>query len=231
MKLAIMQPYFLPYIGYFQLIQAAETFVIYDNIQYTKKGWINRNRYLLNGREALFSIALKKDSDYLDIRDREIAASFDRQNLLIKIDYAYKKAKHYEDVFPLFKRIISYSNHNLFEYIYHSVNEICKYLEINTTIIKSSHININHELKSQDKVIAICRELGARQYINAIGGKGLYSKDVFISHHIDLKFIEADLLMYKQYEYSFVPWLSILDVLMFNSVDEVRNMLNRCKLV
>ena len=87
MKLAIMQPYFFPYIGYFQLIKSVDEFVIYDNIQYTKKGWINRNRILVNGTDYLISLPLKKDSDYLNVVDRQLAESWekDRTKLLTLI--------------------------------------------------------------------------------------------------------------------------------------------------
>ena len=95
MKLAIMQPYFLPYIGYFQLIAAVDQFIVYDNIKYTKKGWINRNRLLQNGTDTVFSIPLSKDSDALDIRERQIAADFRRDKLLKQIAEAYRKAPYF----------------------------------------------------------------------------------------------------------------------------------------
>lgn len=101
MKVAIMQPYFFPYIGYWQLINSVDTFVIYDNIQYTKKGWINRNRFLQNGKDCLFSISLKKDSDFLDIRDRIISDDFNRKKMLNQIKCSYQKAPYFDEVSPL----------------------------------------------------------------------------------------------------------------------------------
>lgn len=217
-----MQPYFSPYIGYFQLINSVDTFIIYDNIQYTKKGWINRNRFLLDGKEALFSISLKKDSDYLDVRDRLISSEFNRKKLLNKIYMAYKKSCSFEDVFPLFEKIISNNEMNLFEYIYFSIIEICSYLNIETKIVKSSDIDINHSLKSQDKVISLCRKMEATTYLNPIGGQSLYSKEYFKECGISLNFIKSNPVIYKQFNDVFVPWLSILDVMMFNERDAVR---------
>lgn len=231
MKVAIMQPYFLPYIGYFQLINAVDTFVIYDNIQYTKKGWINRNRYLVNGEAADFSLPLKKDSDYLDIRGRRIADDFDGKKLLNKLREAYRKAPCFEGVFPLLEGIISHSDPNLFRFIHHSVTEICKALGIHTKVIVSSTLDMDHTLRSQEKVLAICEHLGAKTYINAIGGIDLYSRETFASQGIDLRFLRALPMEYPQLGRAFVPWLSILDVMMFNTPEQIHGMLAHCELI
>lgn len=222
MKLAIMQPYFLPYVGYYQLIAAADVFVVYDNIKYTKKGWINRNRMLLNGKDAIFSLPLKKDSDSLDVVERELAADFDREKLLNQFRGAYTRAPQFEQTFPLLERIVRCEERNLFCYIRHSIGEMCAYLGIATDICISSEIAIDHELKAQDKVIALCRELGADTYINPIGGIELYSREDFAAQGIELKFIKAKPFEYAQFGNEFVPWLSIVDVLMFNPLDAVR---------
>src|SRR5690349_10134683 len=114
MKLAIMQPYFFPYIGYFQLINASDLFIVYDNIQYTKKGWINRNRFLQNGKDVLFSIPLKKDSDYLDVRDRDLALDFNKTKLLNQIKAAYQRAPYMNETYPIIEEIIQFDDINLF---------------------------------------------------------------------------------------------------------------------
>jgi hypothetical protein len=225
MKLAIMQPYFLPYIGYWQLISAVDVFVVYDNIQYTKTGWINRNRFLQNGTAKLFTIPIKKDSDYLDVRERSLAESFDRRKLLRQFSAAYAKAPYYEQVAPLLTEIINWEDENLFGYILHSVLAVCSYLSIKTKIIVSSSVPIDHSLKSEHKVLAICRALGADTYINAIGGQDLYSKERFSSNGIELRFIKSGDCQYRQFFDEFVPWLSILDVCMFNNRDDIRVML------
>lgn len=226
MKLAIMQPYFLPYIGYFQLIGAVDQFIVYDNIKYTKKGWINRNRMLLNGADAYFSLALKKGADSLDVVQRELSADFDRRTLLNQFRGAYARAPYFAQTFPLLERIVRCEERNLFRYIYHSIVEICAHLGITTTICISSEIAIDHSLKAQDKVLALCRATEANSYINAIGGVSLYSKEIFRSNGIDLKFIQSKPFSYGQFGNAFVPWLSIIDVLMFQSLDEVKRITN-----
>lgn len=225
MKLAIMQPYFLPYIGYWQLINAVDVFVIYDNIQYTKKGWFNRNRFLQNGKDALFSIPLKKDSDFLDVDKRVIAPEFDKVRLLNQFKHAYIKSPNFKEVFQLLSDIINNDEENLFKYIHNSVLKICDYLKINTKIVISSSIEIDHTLKSEKKVLEICKSMNAQIYINTIGGIELYDKSEFSSNGIDLKFIKSNYIEYIQFENGFVPWLSIIDVMMFNTKDVIKQMI------
>lgn len=226
MKLGIMQPYFMPYIGYFQLIAAVDVFVVYDNIKYTKKGWINRNRVLVNGTDVIFSLPLKKDSDMLDIVQRELSSEFNRGKLLSQLKGAYIKAPHFIEVYTLLENIIKFKDDNLFNYIHHSLNQICRHLKIKTKIIISSNLSINHGLKAQDKVIALCEAVNADTYINTIGGTDLYDRDKFLSHGITLQFIKAKSFEYPQFASTFVPWLSIIDVLMFNPIEMVQKCIN-----
>ncbi|MFZ4641428.1 MAG: WbqC family protein [Nodosilinea sp.] len=222
MRLAIMQPYFLPYIGYFQLLAAVDSFVLYDHIKYTKKGWINRNRILVSGTDKVFSLSLKKDSDFLDIVEREISQDFSPVKLLSQFKGAYRKAPYFEQVFSLLEKIMLYEERNLFKFIYHSIVRVCEYLGISTEIRVSSHISISSELKSQDRVISLCQVLGAHTYINAIGGMELYNKDTFKAAGIELKFIKSNSFEYLQFDNEFIPWLSIVDVMMFNDLDTIR---------
>lgn len=222
MKLAIMQPYFLPYIGYFQLIAAADLFIVYDNIKYTKKGWINRNRMLVNGADAMFSLPLKKDSDSLDVVQRELAADFDCSKLLNQFKGGYGRAPYFDQTFPLLECIVRFDDANLFRYIHHSLVAICRHLGIETEIRISSDIAIDHSLKNQNKVLALCQAVGAATYINTIGGTELYAKDDFCAHGVTLQFIKSRPYEYPQFGAPFVPWLSIVDVLMFNPVHDIR---------
>ncbi len=222
MKLAIMQPYFLPYIGYFQLIDAVDVFVVYDNIKYTKKGWINRNRLLQNGTDVMFSLPLKKDSDTLDVVERELAADFNRDKLLNQFKGCYARAPYFAQTLPLLEEIMRSNENNLFRFIHHAIVRTCQHLGITTEIRVSSDIAIDHSLKSQDKVIALCQALGANTYINAIGGMELYAPDAFKAGGLELKFIKSKPFEYAQFANEFVPWLSIIDVLMFNPLDAVR---------
>jgi hypothetical protein len=231
MKLAIMQPYFLPYIGYFQLINAVDTFVVYDNVQYQKKSWINRNRYLLNRKDHIFSLVLKNDSTFLNINERYLSNVFDRNKLISQLSNAYRKAPYFGETMGVFREIVNFDKINLAEYIHHSIISICTHIGITTTIMRSSIINVDHSLKSENKVIAICQALDTKTYINAIGGVNLYSKESFADKAIELKFIKSKPIEYKQFDNEFVPWLSIMDVLMFNSIDKVRLFLQEYELL
>lgn len=220
MRLAIMQPYFFPYIGYFQLIAAVDLFIVYDNIKYTKKGWINRNRMLQNGKEVMFSVPLKSDSDYLDVCERELAANFNRDKLLNQFKGAYQRAPYFAQTFQLVEEIVRYEDPSLFRFLHHSIAKVCEHLGITTEIKNSSDIAIDHDLKNQDKVLALCAAVGASTYVNAIGGMELYSKETFTKKGLDLKFIQSKPFEYVQFGDAFVPWLSIIDVMMFNSKEE-----------
>lgn len=226
MKVGIMQPYFMPYLGYWQLINAVDNFVVYDNIKYTKKGWFNRNNFLQNKKATLFSIPLKKDSDSLFVCERLVSPDFQRIKLLSQINNAYGKSPFYSEVLPLLEAIILFESDNLFEYIYNSISLIVDYLDIETEIVVSSTIAIDHSLKSQQKVLAFCEALGADTYVNSMGGRELYSCDVFKSKGIDLRFIRMGNVEYNQNINEFVPFLSIMDVMMFNSKDKVISFLN-----
>lgn len=232
--IAIMQPYFMPYLGYFQLIQSADKFVVYDNIEYTKKGWFNRNRILVGGSDWLFTIPVKKGSDYLDVNQRFISDDSDREieRLLAVIKNSYKKAPQFEQVYPVIERCLRFGDKNLFAYIFHSIQEVCDYLGITTKFVISSSIAIDHEsLKNKDKVLAICRHQEADRYINPIGGQELYEPAFFAEAGIDLRFIKMDGIQYKQFGDNFVPGLSIIDVMMFNDKNEITEMLNRYELI
>lgn len=234
MTIAIMQPYLFPYIGYFQLIKAVDKFVIYDNIEFTKKGWINRNRILNHQGEQMISVPIKKDSDFLDIRERQLADNYLKNNhkILRKIEAVYRKAPCFDIVFPLISDVLQNENHNnLFDFILYGIHQINKALQINTEIIISSEIKINHELKGGDKVKAICRELNATRYINSIGGKELYEKEDFKNEGIELYFLKPLNFEYKQYNGEFIPWLSIIDVMMFNTTERILEQLNQYKLI
>ncbi len=222
MKLAIMQPYFLPYIGYFQLIEHVDEFVVYDNIQYTKSGWINRNRLLRDGRDQLFTLPLKHDSDVLNVVDRELSPAFRRDKLLNQVREAYRQAPHFSTVFPLIEDIVLFKDPNLFAYVFHSLKRVLKHLDIITPITISSSISLDHGLKGQEKVLAMCRALGAVEYVNPVGGMELYSRDAFRHQGIELRFLPPRLQAYSQLGQVFVPGLSILDVMMFNSVKDIR---------
>jgi hypothetical protein len=220
-----MQPYFLPYIGYWQLMAAVDTFVIYDNIKYTKKGWINRNRMLQNGSDSLFSLPLKAGSDSLDVDERELSDDFDRKKLLAKFHGAYRKAPYFAPTAELLESVIKHPESNLFGYLAHSITTIRAHLNLEAEVRRSSTIDIDHDLKAQAKVLALCKATGASTYINTMGGYDLYSSQDFADQQVKLQFIRPTDVTYPQFGEPFVPWLSIIDVLMFNPVDHVRTLL------
>jgi hypothetical protein len=233
MKVAIMQPYFFPYIGYFQLINSVDKFIIYDNIQYTKKGWINRNRILVNKKDQLITLPIKKDSDYLNVVERELSKSWeiDKNKMLNVIKSSYNKAPYFQDTFELISKCLNNPETNLFKFIYDSIISINNYLEIKTPIIISSTIDADHTLKSQDKVLSLCKKQNADIYINSIGGVELYDKETFRNNSIKLNFIKSNSIQYKQFNNEFISWLSIIDVMMFNSKQQIKEYLNNYTLI
>jgi len=231
MTVAIMQPYLFPYIGYFQLMNAVDEFVIYDNIKFTKKGWINRNRILVNGIDAYITLPLKNDSDFLDVRDRHLADSWlaDRKKMLNRITESYKKSPFFESAFPVIEQAILFKESNLFKFIFHSLELVKEYLNIETKLIISSAISIDHRLKAEEKVIAICKDRRATKYINPIGGLNLYSSRNFEKENITLEFLKPDDIIYPQFKDDFIPNLSIIDLMMFNSKEDIKDILDLYK--
>ncbi len=232
MKIAIMQPYFLPYIGYFQLINAVDKFLLYDIVTFIKGGWINRNRIIVGGTDYMFSIPLAKASANKNIGDIYIKDDPKWKNQLLKtIEQSYKKAPYFEEIFPLISSIINIEELNLTQFIFNSFQLINKYLDIDTEIIPSGSQYKVDQLKGADKVIQICKEENAEIYINAINGRDLYDKEMFKKQDLSLFFIDSQEIKYQQFKNDFLPNLSILDVLMFNSKEQVKEYLNKYELV
>lgn len=229
MKVGIMQPYFMPYIGYWQLMAAVDTYVIYDDVNYIKKGWINRNNILVNNDKQLFTISLNGASQNKLINEIIIADDFTK--LRKTIHMAYHKAPYYNDVMSLLDKIFSYQSSNLADFIANSIKLVSQYLDIQTKIIMSSDIEKDNSLKGQDKILEICKLLNADTYYNAIGGQELYDKSIFENENINLYFLQSTITQYPQYGEEFISGLSIIDVLMFNSNEEINNMLKNFQLV
>ncbi len=229
MKIAIMQPYFFPYIGYFQLINAVDTFVIYDDVNYIKQGWINRNRILLNNISYLFTLQLNGSSSFKKINEIELGVN--RHKILKTFKLAYNHAPYFHIIFPIIEEILLNEEKNLAKFVEFSIKKISKILDTNTHYVLSSEVEKNNESKGQEKVIEICKKLGGDTYINTIGGLDLYGKVEFKSADIILQFLKTNPIVYKQNNNEFIPNLSILDILMFNSKDEVKEMLNNYNLV
>ena len=231
MKLGIMQPYFLPYIGYWQLMNAVDKYVIYDDVNFIKGGWINRNQILMNGEGKMINIQMHNASPNKLINEIEVLGNpIYYKKLLKTIESCYKKADYYLEVFPVVESIITQDKVNLAQYLEYSIRQICAYLSIDTQIIVSSTINKNNDLRGQDKVVEICQVLGADEYFNAIGGQELYFDEDFAAKGIKLSFLKTGTIVYKQFNNEFVPNLSIIDLMMFNSRKEIKKMLREYEL-
>lgn len=226
MKIGIMQPYFIPYIGYWQLIKAVDCYIIYDDVNFIKGGWITRNRILNNGLPSYLSLHTYKASSFVRINEVEIANdNVKKRKLTDTIKYSYGKAQYFESAFPIIEKIILSSEVNLASFLFNSISEICKYLNIRTELKISSQLIKNTELSGQAKIIDICKRIKATHYYNAIGGQTLYQKDEFDKNGIVLKFLSTRPVKYKQFNNYFCPNLSIVDVMMFNSKEDISNML------
>ncbi len=229
-----MQPYFFPYIGYFQLVAAVDKFVIYDDVNFIKGGWINRNKLLINKKSSLFTVPLNKSSSYTLINETKINLKFYniwKVKFLRSLEQSYKKAPYFTEVYNLIKNVLEINENDLIsELAVNSIKNVIDYLQLDTEICETSE-NYNNKTKSgQERVLDICGIEKASQYINPIGGIELYSKKTFKENGIVLNFIKSKPIIYTQFDNDFSPWLSIIDVLMFNSVSEVNKMVNQYEL-
>jgi len=230
MKVGVMQPYFLPYIGYFQLMKYVDKYVIADDMNFIKGGWINRNFLLLDGKPFLFHLQIIGASQNMWIRSIEVAP--DQHKLLKTIEVNYRKAPFFNEVFPLIEEIIQYKTINLARFVGNSLFKIAEYLKFDTQFeYEGDNPQSEYLLKAQERLISNCKLFGATRYINAIGGKSLYSKEEFMKAGIELYFLKTRSIEYKQYNHPFVPNLSIVDVLMFNSIEQINELMLQYDLV
>jgi len=220
------QQYFIPYIGYWQLINAVDVFIISDDYNYINKGWINRNRILENGRPRYFNIEICHASSNKKINEHYISEDiFNKDKKLLQLRNVYRRAPYFNEGYALMQEIFDYKEFNLANFLENSIKKICCYLEIQTKFVKSSSIPHNCELKKESKIFDQCKYVGADIYINAIGGREMYSFDQFKQQGIRLGFIKMNDIKYKQLWYEFVPNLSIIDAIMFNSRAEIKKLL------
>ena len=229
MTLGIMQPYFMPYIGYWQLMAAVDMYVVYDDVNYIKGGWVSRNNILLNGQKHMFTITLNGASPNKLFNEITIKDDFKKFSRLI--ESAYRKAPYYAEVSALLDKIYDYEDKSLGAFMMNSFQVVLDFLEIDTKLVLSSTIEKDNDLRGKDKVKHICHLLGADTYYNAIGGQELYDKDDFKVDGIDLYFVQTNLTPYAQLGNEFVPGLSMIDVLMFNHPIEVKQLLTNYKLI
>ena len=232
MKLGIMQPYLFPWIGYFQLANFVDELVIYDDVQYIKSGWINRNRILINGQPRYFTLPVLKQSHTLPICGRRFAPSFERDKLRIlkSLEMAYATAPHYQDTLALVQDCFACRDCNVAAFVSHTLTKVCDSLGIETPLSRSSELEHSHEKRGQDRVLDICRLVRASHYVNAIGGIDLYDGDAFSENGMRLSFLCTSDVAYQQFQDTFIPKLSIIDVMMFNDREQITALLNKFEL-
>lgn len=223
MKLGLMQPYFMPYIGYWQRIKAVDRHIIYDDVNYIKNGWMNHNRILLCEKEHLFNIPLIGASPNKLINEVGVNNDTKIQDKMLKtLEQGYKKCKSYSSAMECLEKIIRNKETNLAKYLEYQIREICKYMGINTELLVSSLIEKDNSLKGKDKVIAICKSQKADTYYNALSGEHLYDKKEFMAEGIKLVFVkDKSSIIYEQKSKTFIPSLSIIDILMNCSLQEI----------
>lgn len=213
MKIGILQPYFVPYIGYFQLIKYCDCLVLLDNVQYTKQGWITRNRIQNRGQIVKLSLSVKHSPSNTLILDKQLASSFDGNQILRQLDDAYRRAKFYRDTRDIISSLLQFNTLSLLSYLRNSIMVMCQYLEVETKIVLSSATEVSNSYVGEDRVIEICRTLGATRYINPIGGTNLYSVERFRKSNLEIMFLKSRLSPYSQGLLDFIPALSIIDVI------------------
>jgi WbqC-like protein family len=223
MKLAIMQPYLFPYLGYFQLIHAVDEFVIYDDVSYIKRGWINRNNILNQGRSQLITLEVSGGSQNRLVNQVKVGAN--RKSLLENIRHSYVRAPQFRDVFPLIEKILLQNESNLALFLARGLFSVCDYLGLHPVWHMSSDIEKDTSLRGQDKIVSICESLDASHYINLPGGRNLYDAEMFYEKGIRLSFIDSLPVIYPQFGGDSVPGLSIIDVMMFNDREQCRRLL------
>lgn len=217
-----MQPYFFPYIGYFRLINSVDKFIFLDDVNFINKGWINRNRIILNGDESFITIPLQyasQNKKILEILINKDKKFFDKNRK--SIVQSYKKSKYFNIVFPLIEDVLFGNFNGIGEMAKSSVIKICNYLSIKREIVKSTSYFKNDYLKGQDRIIDICSREGALEYWNLPGGKDLYDEKMFNKNNIKLKFINNKFMGYENFSKFSNYNLSIIDMLMHVSREDI----------
>ncbi|MCX3071631.1 WbqC family protein [Providencia stuartii] len=213
MILAVMQPYLFPYIGYYQLAYHSDMFIFYDDVNYIKGGYINRNNILTKNGKQLFTVPINHASSFKKINELEFSSNV--KKTLATIQQAYSKAPNFNNVYPIIENILISNNRNVAKMASNSIIDIFKYLDIPFMYEYSSNIDYNHELDAKNKLYNFCKLYGANKYTNTPGGKALYNKDEFKDKGIELSFIETNNISYKQFNNdNFEKNLSIIDLLM-----------------
>ncbi len=229
MKVAIMQPYFFPYLGYMQLVSAVDKFVFFDDVNFIKKGWIHRNRIRDKAGEVAFSVPLRKASQNNLIKDQALSDSYAdwTSGWLKTLTHCYQKAPRYEEALGLVKKVLSPPIDSISDLAQRSVESVCAYTNLTTEFTRSSDLQYDRTGSGQDKILSICQNLGATSYFNPFNGRELYDPGVFSNAGIELYFMPQTNVNYLQFSSEdFIPNLSVIDALMFVEVEELANFIN-----
>jgi hypothetical protein len=233
MKIGLMQPYLFPYLGYFQLIYACDKFAVHDDVQYIRQGWVNRNRILVHGKEYLFTLSVKHDNYSKNINERFYTDSFDQEasKLLRNIEQSYSRSSYFKPTQDILRQLFATSERNVARFNLLSIQSVCQYLGIKNDILLSSDLKFEKSLTAESRVLAINRVLGGTHYINPIGGIELYAKENFAREGIQLSFLKTIFTPYQQPATEFIQGLSIIDVLMNCSRENILDMLDDYELL
>lgn len=215
-RVVLMQPYFLPYLGYYQLLGAADLFISYDTAQFIKNGWIERNRYLLDGEPKWFGVALEKSSHKLPIHEKRISQGFQYQQVIEKLKHAYRTAPYAHRVLPWLAQLLEQPAASIAELNLRVLRASCALIGLDTPIIAASALPAGAGVGGQTRVLELMAATGATHYLNPAAGAFLYEAGAFAKAGIELELLHAELTPYPQQRPEFVPGLSLLDALMFN---------------
>jgi hypothetical protein len=219
---AIMQPYVFPYVGYFCLAEASDIFVFYDDVNYIARGWINRNQILINGAPYKFAVPLSHGSQNELICDLKTHSFTDfRHKFLKQLHHAYSKAPYYTLGSNYVEAVLKPDSVSISDVAIRSVEEFYRLIGKSKTFLRSSEtFQSSRGMDKADRLIAITKTLDSSNYVNAIGGASLYDKSYFAAQGVHLAFVKATFKEYKQIgAKAFVPGLSIIDIIMNNTVE------------
>lgn len=235
-KLAIMQPYFFPYIGYYALIHAADAFILFDTPQYDRKGWMHRNRILKPNRSdwQYFNAGTIKADRFTSIKDIRLKDDDGwKQKIFDQLEHYKKVAPYFDQTMQLIDETISNSTSRLVDLCRASLTNVCKYIQLDKPILIYSDLDLGIPANTQagEWALKICEELNAKIYINPPGGREIFQKQDWLDRGISLNYLEHNLPVYNQRNADFIPGLSIVDILMFNSPSEIISMLKNYQIL
>ncbi len=237
MKVGIMQPYTFPYLGYFQLINYVDKWVVFDDAQFISKGWVNRNRILhpdIKKEWQYFTVPVKKHSRESRIKAVEINEEKPwRDEFLGKLTSYKKKAPFYAETVEFIGDCISFNGGSLSEWIIYTLENTCAYLNIpfDHSVFSETEMSTDNVQHAGQWALEIADTLGADEYVNPPGGYTIFNENEFQEKNIELKFLKPDLIPYVQRRDGFVPGLSIVDVMMWNDKDKIHRLLTDFEIV